>query len=180
MEIYLPIAEQSMNVFVLLGLGGAAGLLAGQRHLFPRQRQAHPGCHQVGEHRDLVRLQHLLGLGESAPAEGIVEQPLMGVYRIDPDLSVTLAVTDAAKPNGVAVSPDQRTLYVGSTDSGSSICCRISPNPITGLLAVKVAALGLGLYCWRGGKLRLLGRMNLMFAAIVAWNLAALIVGTAA
>jgi uncharacterized protein len=28
-EIYLPIAEQSMNVFVLLGLGGAAGLLAG-------------------------------------------------------------------------------------------------------------------------------------------------------
>jgi gluconolactonase len=48
-----------------------------------------------------------------------VEQPLMGVYRIDPDLSVTLAVTDAAKPNGVAVSPDQRTLYVGSSDSGS-------------------------------------------------------------
>ncbi|HSI01373.1 MAG TPA: sulfite exporter TauE/SafE family protein [Reyranella sp.] len=29
MEIYLPIAEQSMNVFLLLGLGGAAGLLAG-------------------------------------------------------------------------------------------------------------------------------------------------------
>jgi uncharacterized protein len=28
-EIYLPIAEQSMNVFILLGLGGAAGLLAG-------------------------------------------------------------------------------------------------------------------------------------------------------
>ena len=29
MEIYLPIAEQSMNVFVLFALGGAAGLLAG-------------------------------------------------------------------------------------------------------------------------------------------------------
>jgi uncharacterized membrane protein YfcA len=28
-EIYLPVAEQSMNVFVLLGLGGVAGLLAG-------------------------------------------------------------------------------------------------------------------------------------------------------
>src|SRR4051794_3452056 len=28
-EIYLPIAEQSMNVFVLLALGAAAGLLAG-------------------------------------------------------------------------------------------------------------------------------------------------------
>ena len=31
MEIYLPIAEQSMNVFVLLALGGAAGLLAAFR-----------------------------------------------------------------------------------------------------------------------------------------------------
>ena len=29
MEIYLPIAEQSMNVFLLFGLGAAAGLLAG-------------------------------------------------------------------------------------------------------------------------------------------------------
>jgi uncharacterized membrane protein YfcA len=29
MEIYLPIAEQSINVFLLLALGGAAGLLAG-------------------------------------------------------------------------------------------------------------------------------------------------------
>jgi len=28
-EIYLPIAEQSINIFILLGLGGAAGLLAG-------------------------------------------------------------------------------------------------------------------------------------------------------
>jgi uncharacterized membrane protein YfcA len=28
-EIYLPVAEQSMNVFLLLGLGAAAGLLAG-------------------------------------------------------------------------------------------------------------------------------------------------------
>ena len=60
------------------------------------------------------------------------------------------------------------------------LALNLSPNPITGLLAVKVAAIGLGLYCWRGGKLRLLGRMNIMFAAIVAWNLAALIVGTAA
>ncbi|MCX7360655.1 MAG: sulfite exporter TauE/SafE family protein [Alphaproteobacteria bacterium] len=29
MEIYLPIAEQSMNILILLGLGAAAGLLAG-------------------------------------------------------------------------------------------------------------------------------------------------------
>lgn len=54
-----------------------------------------------------------------------------------------------------------------------------SPNPLGGLLLVKVAAIGLGLYCWRVGKQRLLSRMNIMFAVVVAWNLAALILGSA-
>ena len=48
-----------------------------------------------------------------------VEQPIFGVYRIDPDGSVHLVVTDAGKPNGVAVSPDQKTLYVISHDNGA-------------------------------------------------------------
>ena len=48
-----------------------------------------------------------------------VEQPIFGVYRIDPDGSVNLVVTDAGKPNGVAVSPDQQTLYVISHDNGA-------------------------------------------------------------
>ena len=48
-----------------------------------------------------------------------VEQPVMGVYRIDTDGSVHLVVADSGKPNGIAVSPDQKTLYVGSNDSGS-------------------------------------------------------------
>ena len=55
---------------------------------------------------------------------------------------------------------------------------RFSPNPLAGLLAVKIAAVLLGLYCWRGGRDRLLGRINLLFAFIVAWNLAALIVSS--
>ena len=38
-----------------------------------------------------------------------VEQPIFGVYRIDPDGSVHLVVTDAGKPNGVAVSPDSKS-----------------------------------------------------------------------
>lgn len=45
-----------------------------------------------------------------------VEQPFMGVYRIDPDGSVSLIITDAGTPNGILVSPDQRTLYVASVD----------------------------------------------------------------
>ena len=55
-----------------------------------------------------------------------------------------------------------------------------APNPLTGLVAVKLAALILGLYCWQRGRSRLLVRVNLMFAAVVAWNLAALIAGSAA
>ena len=49
-----------------------------------------------------------------------VEQPVMGVYRIDLDGSINRIISDAGKPNGVAVSPDQKTLYVVSNDNGSS------------------------------------------------------------
>jgi hypothetical protein len=55
-----------------------------------------------------------------------------------------------------------------------------SPNPLGGLLLVKVVAIVLGLYCWKVGKQRLLSRMNIMFALVVAWNLGALIIGSAA
>jgi hypothetical protein len=51
-----------------------------------------------------------------------------------------------------------------------------SPHPWGGLLAVKILAIGLGVYCWKNGRQRLLGRMNWLFAILVAWNLAALIV----
>ena len=43
---------------------------------------------------------------------------------------------------------------------------------------MKVAAIALGLYCWRNGRQRLLGRINLLFAMVVAWNLAALIMAS--
>src|SRR5688500_12092443 len=45
----------------------------------------------------------------------LVEQPVQAVYRIDPDGSVHQIITDAGKPNGVAISPDQKTLYVAGT-----------------------------------------------------------------
>lgn len=48
-----------------------------------------------------------------------VNQPVMGVYRIDPDRTIHRIITDAGKPNGVAVSPDQKTLYVVSNDNGA-------------------------------------------------------------
>src|SRR5207249_4456114 len=48
-----------------------------------------------------------------------IEQPVQGVYRIDPDGRVSLVAANAGKPNGIAVSPDQATLYVASIDNGS-------------------------------------------------------------
>ena len=57
---------------------------------------------------------------------------------------------------------------------------KMGPSPISGLVAVKVLAVLLGIYCWRLGRQRLLSRMNMMFAILVAWNLIALIVGTLA
>lgn len=40
------------------------------------------------------------------------EQPHNGVYRIDPDGNMTLLVADFERPNGLAFSPDETTLYI--------------------------------------------------------------------
>ncbi len=58
-----------------------------------------------------------------------LEQPVMGVYRIDPDGSIHRIITNAGKPNGVAVSPNQKTLYVVSNDNGATGFDRL-PNGV--------------------------------------------------
>ena len=55
----------------------------------------------------------------------------------------------------------------------------LGPYPLGGLLAIKTLAVCLGLFCWWKGRQKLLMRINLLFAVVVAWNLAALIVATA-
>lgn len=45
-----------------------------------------------------------------------IEQPVFGVYRIDPDGTVQLILADVSKPNGIDISPDQRILYVVEHD----------------------------------------------------------------
>lgn len=49
-----------------------------------------------------------------------VDQPVQGIYRIDTDGRLTLIAANAGKPNGIAVSPDQATLYVASLDVGAT------------------------------------------------------------
>jgi Domain of unknown function (DUF5658) len=59
------------------------------------------------------------------------------------------------------------------------LALRYAPHPLSGLLAVKLVAIALGFYCWIRGRDRLLTRMNWLFAILVAWNLAALIISSA-
>ena len=59
------------------------------------------------------------------------------------------------------------------------LALRTAGNPFAVLICVKIVALGLGIYCWRLGRQRLLMRINILFALLVAWNLVALIVATA-
>lgn len=56
-----------------------------------------------------------------------IDQPVLGVYRIDTDGSQHLITADLGKPNGVALSPDQKTLYVASI--GKSETDRM-PKPV--------------------------------------------------
>lgn len=57
--------------------------------------------------------------------EGL-DQPVQAVYRLDTDGSLHRIITDAGKPNGVCVSPDQKTLYVVSNDNGATSIDRLA------------------------------------------------------
>jgi len=51
-----------------------------------------------------------------APAGGAAAPPVStGLYRLDPAGTVSLVADDIRRPNGVALSPDERTLYVADT-----------------------------------------------------------------
>jgi gluconolactonase len=52
-----------------------------------------------------------------------------GVYKIAPNKKVTLEIKDLIRPNGVALSPDQKTLYVAQSDVKAYIMSYpIKPN----------------------------------------------------
>jgi gluconolactonase len=56
-----------------------------------------------------------------------VDQPVEGIYRIDRDGSIHRIIVNATKPNGVWVSPDQRTLYVADFNTGFLDELRLTP-----------------------------------------------------
>jgi gluconolactonase len=49
------------------------------------------------------------------------ELPFQGVYRLTPEGALTVVVTDLGAPNGIALSPDERTLYVSNAEPADPI-----------------------------------------------------------
>ena len=60
------------------------------------------------------------GLPEG-PGDPTQETPFNGVYRLSTDGVVTLLTDELSRPNGIALSPDERTLYVANSDPGRAI-----------------------------------------------------------
>jgi len=64
------------------------------------------------------------------------------VYRLDTDGQVVEVTHDIEKPNGIAISPDQKTLYVADHNNGTDRIDPTAPHPKLG--AMKVYAFPLG------------------------------------
>jgi gluconolactonase len=63
--------------------------------------------------------------GPTQPAE----LPYSGVFRIAPEGTVTLITRELARPNGIAFSPDERTLYVSSSDEARPVILAFALQP---------------------------------------------------
>ena len=57
-----------------------------------------------------------------------MEMDVEAVWRIDPDGTLTRLITDLKKPNGIAVSPDSRTLYVADNGADCVVAYPLKRN----------------------------------------------------
>jgi gluconolactonase len=63
------------------------------------------------------------------------------VYRLDQDGAVTEITRDVEKPNGIVLSPDQKTLYIGDHNNGGNRLRPTDPEPKRGAMKVYAFAL---------------------------------------
>ena len=57
------------------------------------------------------------------------EIPYQGVYRVGTDGAITLLTKEVTRPNGIAFSPDEKTLYVASSDPDKAVWHAFPVNP---------------------------------------------------
>jgi beta-glucosidase-like glycosyl hydrolase len=60
------------------------------------------------------------GLAEG-PDDPAREMSFEGVFRVNPEGKVSLVTTDLSRPNGIGLSPDEKTLYVANSDPQRAI-----------------------------------------------------------
>jgi gluconolactonase len=99
----LPLAEKSGKMTV-------TDSYQGQRYNSPNDVLAHP------TNGSLYFTDPPYGLPEKE-RDPRRQTPAAGVYRLDAKGTVTREITDLTRPNGLAHSPDGRTLYVSVSDS---------------------------------------------------------------
>src|SRR6185503_9696946 len=58
------------------------------------------------------------------------------VYRLAKDRTVLEITRDVEKPNGIALSPDQRTLYVADHNNGGNRLSPADPEPKRGAMKI--------------------------------------------
>lgn len=57
------------------------------------------------------------------------ELDFQGVYRLGPMMDLTLLTREMSRPNGVALSPDEKTLYVANSDPKRAVWMAFPVNP---------------------------------------------------
>jgi len=75
---------------------------------------------------------------EGLNASPLKEMPFNGVYRLDPDGTVTLLERGLSYPNGILLSPDERTLYVSNSDPARAIIMAYTLDATGGLAARRI------------------------------------------
>jgi gluconolactonase len=63
---------------------------------------------------------------------GAKEQTFNGVYRVDLQNQITLVSDKLQLPNGIALSPDEKTLYVADNGAGKILAYPVAPDGTTG------------------------------------------------
>lgn len=92
---------------------GTLTILAKQ---FEGKRFNSPNDLTITKSGDILFTDPAYGLGKNVPPE----LPFRGVFRLSPDGRLTLLTSELKDPNGIALSPDEKVLYIAVSDPADS------------------------------------------------------------
>ena len=110
----------------LLGPGGGKRTLTDN---FEGKRYNSPNDACVDRGGNIFFTDPPYGLPKGPADQDTREIPWNGVYRLSTEGKVTLLTKDMTFPNGIALSPDEKTLYVAQSDSKAALWMAYPLNP---------------------------------------------------